>query len=198
MRKALLIFSLLAIVTAFMTSCSPAASGDPKVVLKTFAERIAKKDFNGAAKLATANSKSTIEMVKMGMEMAEKMKSRLPENDPIAQLNQAEFSEAKINGNTAIVTLTNKVNKDQPPVDFTLVKENGAWKVDFSMAALTNMGRQQIKQRDGDINLDSLAQNLRPEDLENATKMADSIMKNLDPKKLEEIQKQLEKFKQQQ
>lgn len=199
MKKTLLFITFAAIISIFAVSCSPKDSSDPKTVLVAFAERLAKKDFDGAAALATSDSRSTIDMVKMGMEMAEKMNAPLPENDPVAQLNNAEFSEAKIEGDKAVVTLTNKTNKQQPPIDFTLLKESGEWKVDFSMAALTNMGRNQIQQQGGDAQaaMDSITKNLDPEQLEKAKKMADSVLKNIDPKQLEEIQKQVEKFRQQ-
>ena len=192
--KLLTLFSLAAILFA---SCG-ANSDDPKTVLKTFFERLGKKDIDGAAKLATADSKSTLDMVKKGMDMAEKMKDSIKQEDPMKEFQNVEFGEAKIDGNTATVTVTQKNKKDQPPADFTLVKEDGKWKVDFSMATLMKMGQQQINNGAtppgaAPGSLDSL--NISPEQLENAQKSLDSVMKNVDPKQLEEIQKQLESIK---
>lgn len=194
MKKTLSILSLFAVIAVFIAGCA-ANSDDPKAVLKTFFERISKKDIDGAAQLATADSKSTLDMVKKGIDMADKMKDSLPQNDPMKEFQDAEFGEAKINGNTATVTVTNKSKKDQPPADFTLVKQDGKWKVDFSMATLMKMGQQQIN--NGAVppagasgTPDSL--HMSTEDMEKATQMADSVMKNLDPKQLEEIQKQLD------
>ena len=187
----------MAVVAILFASCG-ASSDDPKTVLITFFERIAKKDLDGAAKLATADSKSTIDMLKKGIEMAEKMNDSLAKNDPVKDFQDVEFGDAKIDGDRATVTVTHKNKKDQPPADFSLVKENGKWKVDFSMAALMKMGQQQI---DNDAtptevtpeSLDSL--NIGADQLQQAQKSLDSVMKNIDPKQLEEIQKQLEKIK---
>ena len=197
MKKALNLLAFLVLVAIFFASCS-ATSDDPKAVLKTFFERLAKKDLDGAAELATADSKSTLDMVKKGMDMAEKMKDSLKENDPAKEFQDVEFGDAKINGNTATVTVTNKNKKHQPPADFTLVKEDGKWKVDFSMATLMKMGQHQINKGatpDGVTpgTLDSL--NISTEEMQKAKESLDSVMKNIDPKQLEKIQKQLEKIK---
>lgn len=199
MKKTLLLFALATLATIFFISCSPATSADPETVIKTFAERLAKKDFDGASKLATEASQPTLNMVKMGMEMAEKMKSQLPENDPVAAIASAKFGNAKIDGNTAIVPVTSKVDGQEITYDFHLLKENGQWKVDFSTETLTKMGRAKFNNEDGleDLNIDSIAQNINPEDLERAKRMADSIMNNMDPKKLEELKKQFENLRSQ-
>ena len=69
---------LVGTLMAFMlVSCgNKAASSDPKVVLKEFFERLSKKDIEGATKLATKDSKSTLDMMKKGLDMAEKMEKR--------------------------------------------------------------------------------------------------------------------------
>lgn len=200
MKKTLLLFALAALATIFFVNCSPATQGDPETVIKTFAERLAKKDFDGAAELATKASQPTLTMVKMGMEMAEKMKSELPENDPVAAIASAEFGNAKIEGNTAIVPVTSKVDGQEMTYDFYLLKENGQWKVDFSTETLTKMGRAKFENADGpeSLNMDSIARNIKPEDLETAKRMADSIMNNMDPQQLEELKKQFENLRPQQ
>lgn len=197
MKKTLNLLTVVAVLAILFASCS-ANSDDPKTVLKSFFEHLAKKDLDGAAKLATADSKSTLDMVKKGMDMAETMKDSLPQQDPMKEFQDVEFGDAKINGNTATVAVTQKAKKDQPPADFTLVKEDGKWKVDFSMATLMKMGQQQINngatpEGISPGSLDSLKMN--SEELQKASKSLDSVMKNIDPKQLEEIQKQLEKIK---
>lgn len=194
MKKTLNVLILFAAVTILFASCST-NSDDPKAVLKSFFDRLAKKDLDGAAKLATAESKSTLDMVKKGMDMAEKMKDSLPQQDPAKEFQDVEFGEAKINGNTATVMVTHKTKKDQPPADFTLLKEDGKWKVDFSMASLMKMGQQQINKGAAPPDVDTTGLNLKTEDLEAAKKSMDSLTKNIDPKQLEEIQQQLEKIK---
>ena len=194
MKKTLQLLSIIALVAFFISGCSTTPN-DPKAVLKSFFEKLAKKDLDGAAKLATADSKSTLDMVKKGMDMAEKMKDSLPENDPLKEFQDVEFGDAKINGNTATVTVSQKNKKEQPPADFTLVKEDGKWKVDFSMGTLMKMGQQQVN-KGADVSApDTSGMNLKTEDLEAARKSLDSMMKNIDPKQLEEIQKQIENVK---
>ncbi|MBP6417253.1 MAG: hypothetical protein KA330_12415, partial [Chitinophagaceae bacterium] len=46
---------------------------DPKAVVVAFFERMAKKDFDGAAALATKDSKATLDMMKKAIDAAEKM-----------------------------------------------------------------------------------------------------------------------------
>lgn len=199
MKRTLQLFALFAVVAVFFAACSAKDSDDPKVVLKTFFERLAKKDLDGAAQLATADSKSTLDMVKKGMDMAEQAKDSIKQEDPMKEFQDVEFGDAKIDGDKATVTVTHKTKKDQPPADFTLLKQDGKWKVDFSMAALMKMGQQQINQGAtvpgaGEHGaLDSL--NLNTEELQKAAKSLDSVMKNVDPKQLEELQKQLENIK---
>ena len=47
------------------------SNAGPKEVLHEFFERMGKKDFEGAAKLATKDSKSMLDIMKQGMAMAE-------------------------------------------------------------------------------------------------------------------------------
>ena len=108
---------------------------DPKAVLSEFFQRMSKKDIDGAAKLATKDSKATMDMMKKGMEMAEKMgKDAKKEDDMSEDFKDVEIGEAKITGETATVAFTNK--KKGQTFDFPLKKEDGSWKVDFSMNTL--------------------------------------------------------------
>lgn len=171
-------------------SCNNVDSNDPNAVLKSFFEQLAKKDIDGAAKLATKDSKSTLDMVKKGMDMAATMKDSLAQNDPMKEFKEVEYSKAKIEGDKAFITVTNKA-KQQSPVEFILLKEDGRWKVDFSMATLMKMGQKEL-QKEG-VNMGDSLQHLNPEDLKHSMEVADSLLKNMDPKQLEEIQKKLEK-----
>ena len=62
----------LAILTVsfLIVSCSGGSGGDPKATLVAFFEALGKKDMEGARKLATADSKSMIDMIEMGMKMS--------------------------------------------------------------------------------------------------------------------------------
>lgn len=190
MKKVIQTLCLLMVTAILITSCQT-SSENPTTVLKSFFERLSKEDIEGATKLASKDSKSTMDMLKKGLDMAKNMDS-LTKEDPMKEFKDAEFSDAKIDGNTATVTVSSKTNK-QPSADFTLVKEDGAWKVDFTMATLMKMGAKNLPAHTGDVQ-DSGAIPT-PENLEQAQKTADSIMKNMDPKQLQQLQEQLQKLK---
>lgn len=197
MKKLMNVFVIAAAFTMITVSCKNggAAGSDPKAVLVAFFERMSKKDIDGAAKLATKDSKTTMDMMKKGMEMAEKMKDQLPkdERDPAEEFKNVEIGEAKINGDAATVAFKNK--KQDVSFDFPLKKEDGSWKVDFSMSTLMKMGMD-AKNKGMDAAGNDIP--LNEETLEKSKAMADSLMKNLDPKKMEEAMKAIEKMKEQQ
>jgi hypothetical protein len=191
------IIKLLPLLTAFVmitTGCGNkgAHSSDPKEVLKEFMLRLSKKDIDGAAKLATKDSKSTMDMMKKGMEMGEKMKDKTDEPDPTEEFKDVEIGEAKITGETALVPFKSK--KKNQEMDFPLKKEDGDWKVDFSMATLMKMGADAKK--GGLDGMDESGEDVtNPEDLKKSLEMADSMMKNMDPQQMEELKKIMEKAK---
>jgi hypothetical protein len=197
------IFSLLAFLAAtsiILSSCKGSVSNaGPKEVLAAFFEKIAKKDIDGAAKLATKDSKSALDMMKKGLEMAEKMKTNneTAEKDPADEFKDIEIGEAKINGDVAMVPFRNK-KKDQE-IEFPVKKEDGEWKVDFTMANLMKIGMDQrnktsMGNESGD-DMDNLDMK-DTADIRKGLQMADSVLKTIDPEKLKEMQKNLEKLKQ--
>ncbi|HEX7753965.1 MAG TPA: hypothetical protein VF421_01360 [Niabella sp.] len=143
MKKTVQLFVFSLLLIAGSASCR-SAEGDPKSVLKAFFEHLIRKDIQGAAQLATKNSKSTLDMVKKGMDLAEQMNPSAEKSNPAEEFKNATFSTAKISGDTAFVTVTNKA-RDEAPAAFTLVKESGKWKVDFSMATLMKMGNKSLQ-----------------------------------------------------
>jgi Domain of unknown function (DUF4878) len=193
MKKLMNVFVIAAAFTMITVSCkNGGVSNDPKAVLVAFFERMSKKDIDGAAKLATKDSKTTMDMMKKGMEMAEKMKDQMPkdEKDPAEEFKNVEIGEAKINGDAATVAFKNK--KQDVSFDFPLKKEDGGWKVDFSMGTLMKMGMD-AKNKGMDAAGNDVP--LNEETLEKSKAMADSLMKNMDPKKMEEAMKAIEKLK---
>ncbi len=193
--------------SALLVACGGGSmsNADPKAVLQEFFERMAKKDLEGAAKLATKDSKAALDMMKKGMEMAEKFKdmpgAQSKEEDPSKDFANIEIGDAKIDGETALVPFKQK-DKDVQ-FDFPLKKEGGAWKVDFSMATLMKMGMDQAQKQNmfedndnnnGDEN--NSGPNFNSDDVKKSMQMADSLMKTIDPKKMEEAMKALEKLKQ--
>ncbi len=133
----------IAVVISGCNGSGGGVSNDPKAVLAAFFDRLGKKDIDGASKLATKESQPMMQMMKKGMEMAEKYKnmpgSNLPQKeDPSEKFKDITLGDAKINGDEAIVPFQDKTKSTT--FDFPLKKEDGSWKVDFSMATMMKMG----------------------------------------------------------
>jgi hypothetical protein len=191
MKKLMNIFVIAAAFTMIAVSCkNSSVSNDPKAVMLAFFEKMSKKDIDGAAKLATKDSKTTMDLMKKGMQMAEGMKDQSSKEDPAEEFKNVEIGEAKINGDMATVAFKNK--KKDVSFDFPLKKEDGGWKVDFSMGTLMKMGMDAKNK-----GMDGAGNNVQmnEETLEKSRAMADSLMKNMDPKKMEEAMKAIEKLK---
>lgn len=156
--KKIAIASLFAGLFAFvLIGCKGKdANMDPKAVVTAFFEKMAQKDVDGAAKYCTKDSKSTLDMMKKGIEMAEKMKgsdsSSVKEEDDFKDM---VVGDAKIDGESATVSVTNTKKKET--VDFPLKKEGGAWKVDFTMGTLMKMGMDANKDKGEDLFKDESA-----------------------------------------
>ncbi|MGJ7030405.1 DUF4878 domain-containing protein [Niabella hirudinis] len=182
-KKTIQLLPFVLLLVAGIMSCQ--SGNDPKAVLISFFEKLAKKDIDGAAKLATKDSKSTLDMIKKGMDMAQKMDTSALKNDPTKEFRDVEFGVPRISGDTAYIKVSSKSNK-QEPSEIALVKENGQWKVDFSMASLMKMGADKMKENEGMEHPD-----VSPEQIERAQQMTDSMLKNADPKKLKELQEMM-------
>lgn len=198
--KKIFSFLLLAIIMGSLsTGCGGGgmSNASPKEVLVAFFEKLAKKDIEGATKLATKDSKSTMDMMKKGLDMAEKMKDQIKDKeDPTEEFKNMEVGEARINGDVATVAVKNR-KKDQE-VEFPLKKEDGAWKVDFSMATLMKMGMDEKNKRAHETGDDSMngMEGMDSASIQKGLEVMDSALKKVDPKKLEETMKALEKLKQ--
>jgi hypothetical protein len=199
MKKIFSFFLLAIAVGSISTGCGGGgmSNASPKEVLVAFFEKLAKKDIDGATKLATKDSKATMDMMKKGLDMAEKMKDQIKDKeDPTEEFKNMEVGEAKINGDNATVSVKNKKKEDE--VEFPLKKEDGAWKVDFSMATLMKMGMDQKNKRsgmNGDDNMNGMGE-VDSASIQKGLEVMDSALKKVDPKKLEETMKALEKLKQ--
>jgi len=135
-----LFVALFAFSALYFTGCKSDA-GDPKAVLVSFFDAMAKKDIPAARKLATADSKGMFDIMEMGMKMAEntvddKTKEQFDRNN-------MEIGEAKIDGDRATVNVKEKKNENA--VDFVLKKEGGSWKVAMDMNTLMEMGAEKMK-----------------------------------------------------
>jgi len=174
-------------------------ANDPKAVIVAFFDRMAKKDFDGAAKLATADSKATIDMMKKAMTAAEGLKDKMggteAKEDPAEDFKNMEMGEAKIDGDNAIVPVTNK--KKGKTTEFALKKEGGSWKVDFSMASLMKMGMNGADDNEMENNnsgMDTATNNINldglKDSLSKALEVADSALKQM-PDKVKDAMKEL-------
>lgn len=192
------VFNLLMMAGAFAiiaTGCkSKSVANDPKAVLVSFFEKMAKKDLEGAAKLATKDSKAALDMMKKGMDMAEKMKTDKPEEDPMKDFKDVEFGDAKITGETAVVPITNK--KEKETFEFPLKKEDGSWKVDFSMNTLMKMGMDKAKESGTDVfdnggtgtdTTGGLNENFNADSLQKGLEEAKKALENIKPEDLEKM-----------
>lgn len=182
-------YSIVSVI--LLASCSSATSNDPNAVLHEFFEHLAKKDIDGASKYVTSDSKPTMQLMKKGLDMAEKMKDSLPQSDPLKDFQDVVIEPARVMGDSALVTVKSRSGQ-RPDAEFKLLKENNGWKVDFTMSTLMRMGKQSIQKQGNEIG-DSITVN--SEEIQKGMEMADSALKNMDPKMLDDIQKKLENLK---
>ena len=178
MKKVLL--AAIAGMVIIFSGCK-SGGGDPKTVLAEFFTLLSKKDLAGARKLATADSKSMLDMMEMGM------KTDTKELDKFTNM---EYGEAKIEGDKA--TVPTKEKETGETTNFILKKENGDWKVAFDKA--TFMGMAAEKMQDKGINLSDSVNNAMDEikqmnkdslsdALKEGSKALDSVAKMLDDQK---------------
>ena len=202
MKKVMNSIFAVAVTALVITGCKgkDGVADNPKAVLVAFFERMANKDLEGAAKLATKDSKSTMDMMKKAMDMAEKMKgTEKTEEDPAEDFKNMVVGDAKIDGSNATVSVTNK--KKNETVEFPLKKEDGSWKVDFSMATLMKMGMDKAKEDGTEINPEDIdkMKDFNMDSLKKGFETIDSALKSMDPKQMDQMKdamKELEKMKQ--
>jgi hypothetical protein len=171
------IFMAVAILSAsfIIKSCTNGPGGNPKATLVAFFEALGKKDIEGARKLATADSKSMIDMMEMGMKMSKDTK----ETDKFDK-NKMEFGNATIDGDKATVPVKEKTSGEM--TNFTLKKEGGAWKVAFDKASMMQMGMDKMKETNPGA-MDSLSKQMDEIKNMNVDSMKDLMnngMKSLD------------------
>lgn len=185
-----LIVSFLAGVVLLVACKSSPTSNDPNEVLHGFFQHLAKKDIEGAARYVTADSKPTLQMMKKGLEMAEKVKDSLPQKDYMKEFEDVVIEPARVAGDSAFITVKSK-SEARPDAEFKLLKQPDGWKVDFTMSTLMRMGMKGAQQH----NADSPLPDMNSEEMQKGMKMADSVLKNVDPKILEEIENKLKSLK---
>ncbi len=160
MKKTFLSLAAAAFITVAMIGCKSAGS-DPKATAIAFMDAMKNKDWDGAEKLGTKDTKSFLETLKSMMSMAESMGKK---NDDMSfdkdwKGKTVTYSDAKIDGDNATVSMMVD-GKEQMPI--SLKKEDGAWKVAFDKTTLMKQATDKM----GDIknntnqNVDSALQNI--------------------------------------
>lgn len=186
MKKLLAACSFAALIS-LLTSCGGGA-GNPKATLESFFEALGKKDIAKARTLATAESKTMLDLMETGMKMAKDDK----EFEKYGKDN-VEFGEAKIEGDHASIPVKDK--KSGESINYQLKKEGGQWKVAFDKNSVMQMGMEKMKEGGAEgldslnkgldelknINVDSLKEGLEKgkEALDKGKEALDSVSKAL-------------------
>lgn len=174
MRKNWFLLSMAALVLSVMVACSGAGGGDPKSVAKKFFEALTTMNIEEASKYATKDSKSMLDLMKMGMTMA-------PQNMDSLKAEMAkqkiEYSDPVINGDEATLAVT---VDGKEKTNFRLKKEDGAWKVAFDKNSLMKTGMEKMEEKGAspdDLNkaMDAMNQ-LSGDSLQDALKEAGKAM----------------------
>lgn len=151
-----------------LVGCKSSSSNDPRQVLKNFIEALGKKDVEGAKKYATKDSEAMLGMIQMGMSM-----DSTSTKDKTYDKNNMEFGDAKIEGDKATVSVKDKSSGEL--LNYTLLKEGGAWKVAFDKATMMKMGTDKMKEKGMDMNDINQGMDSASKMLENFNKLQDSI-----------------------
>jgi delta 1-pyrroline-5-carboxylate dehydrogenase len=181
MKKLFMAAAILSSVMLF-TGCG-GSGGDPKATLTAFFDAMGKKDIEAARKLATADSKSMIDMMEMGLKMAKDNK----ETDKFDK-SRMEFGDAKIEGDKATVPVKDKTSGES--TNFTLKKEDGQWKVAFDKSSIMQMATDKMSEKGG---MDSLTNALDELKNVNIDSVKDGINKGIEA--LDSAKQVLEKLK---
>lgn len=188
MTKTIKLIAAITTIAVFAVACGGSmSSAGPKEVLNAFFERLAKKDIEGAAKLATKDSKAALDIMKKGIEMDDK-KDAKDDKDAEEEMKNMELGEPKIEGDIASVPVKDKKKGTQ--FNFPMKKEDGAWKVNFTIAALKGMSGE----NDSETGMDGEHHNMDAADMQKGLEMADSMMKNMTPEQMEQMKDAMEKM----
>ncbi len=152
MKKLFLMMTAATFMLAALVGCKGGGSGDPKDVAKSFFDKLREKDFDGAAKFATKDSKIALDMIKNLSNMAKTFgKGENNEDmdfDKEWKNKKVTYSEPKIEGGNATVSLMAD-GKEQMPI--SLKKEDGSWKVAFDKNTLMKTSTDKMKEGGEDM-----------------------------------------------
>ena len=188
--KKLIFFAITAFVV-LLSGCQSGSGANPKEVLISFFNALTKKDVTTAKKYATKDSDGMLSMMEMGMNMSGNMQNDHTDK-MFEMLENVQMGEPVIKGDEATVPVTDK--KSGEVTNFLLKKENGAWKVAFDMATLSNMAAEKMKEHGMEnMDMDSMNQKMNEamdslnkampdmkDKMDQAQKMMDSAKKMMD------------------
>ena len=173
MKKVL--FSVAAMAALWLvTACGGGGGNNPKDVAKNFFEAIKTFNIDEAAKYATKDSKSMLDLMKMGMSFAKENMDSI-KNEMAKQ--KIEYSEPVINGDEATVSVTVD-GKDK--TDFKLKKEEGQWKVAFDKNSMMQQGMNKMNdasQEADEAKLKEAMEGLKADSVGEAMKKAGEALK---------------------
>lgn len=170
MKKVLLFTIMVAVV--MITGCKN-NDGNPKAVLGQFFDALAKNDMVTARKLSTADSKSMLDLMEMGMKTETKDTAKYDKT-------KMEFGEAMISGDKATVPVKERTSGQT--MNYTLKKESGAWKVAFDKTSIMDMGMDKMKDEGVNISdsMGNVMEELKNVDMDSLQKSMKEGSKSLD------------------
>jgi hypothetical protein len=173
----------LALIFIFTGCISGGADLNPKNALSSFFDALSIKNFYKAKSYTTGDSEGMMNMAQLVMQ-------NIPDSSQQLYFgtNNLVLGNAVINGDYATVPVKNK-NSDKP-VDFSLRKVNGQWKVSMNISTVLQMTRQQpefSQMNDSLSNLNTATgpgtQTMTLKEMRDARKKMDSINNELNRKK---------------
>lgn len=183
MKKILSILSVSFILLSCNTGQSSHGVKDPKDVLTHFFKALSEKNIPEAKKYVTADSEGMINMMQMSFDNMEAPLENEEQFDPA----RVDIADAVINGDVATVKVTEKHSGES--TNFTLKKEEGAWKVAFDMGTLFNMATERIQEEGKKWDSeDSLLKDLTEEDKQQLKKYKDTLQNLLNNVSDEQLQ----------
>ncbi|TAD82943.1 MAG: DUF4878 domain-containing protein, partial [Bacteroidetes bacterium] len=174
MKKTMLTLAA-GLLAVLMVACGGTDSNSPKAVAKGFFEALRTMNIDEAAKFATKDSKSMLDLMKMGMSMAPKNIDSLKAE---MAKQKIEYSEPKIEGDVATITIT---TDGKEKTDFKLKKEEGKWKVAFDKNSMMQTGASKMEEKGASAEemkeAEEAMKMLNVDSVKNALESADKEMK---------------------
>ena len=172
-----ILFAALVLCTITFLSCKSNNNSNPNEVLSQFFDAMAKQDTVKIKALSTKESESMLNLMKMGMSMADAKKD-LEKYDK----TKMEFGTAVINGNNAKVPVKDKASGET--VNFPMKKEDGQWKVAFDKSSVMEMGMEKMK--DSKMNVgDSIKKGMEEMKDLNMDSLMNEVKKSIDTSKID-------------